>query len=138
MRWLWRGLPVLAAALLAGCTTTPKIDCAETSADCTGISDDCRPSPPECMYVAAGASFKWVDIDSSPTPAAIYVNGKYVGETPLRYPLVFTSLTRYVVVVAEPLYSTQTRQEQHLSVPPLPGRIQFFMNNAEQAGTPER
>lgn len=137
MKWCRGALPVLCAALVSACAA-PKIDCATTTPDCIAIFGDCQPSPPECLNVRSGASFAWVDIDSSPTPAAIYVNGEYVGETPLQYPLAFTSRTRYVVVVAEPLYPTQTRQEQRLPVPPLPNRIQFFMNNAQRSGAPER
>jgi hypothetical protein len=74
-------------------------------------------------------SYGLVDIAASPTPASIYVDGQLVGRAPLRYPLYFTNQTRYVSVVAEPLYPNQTRQERRIRVPPLPDRIQFFMNN---------
>ena len=137
MRWFRRALAAFCCTLLAACAA-PKTDCAGTTPDCIAMFGDCVPSPPECLNVAPGASFTWVDIDSSPTPAAIYVDGRYIGRTPLQYPLAFTSRTRYVVVVAEPLYSTQTRQEQRLAVPPVPDRIQFFMNNAERSGVPAR
>jgi len=38
------------------------------------------------------------------TTAAIYLDGEYIGETPLRYPLSYTSLTGSLTLVAEPLY----------------------------------
>jgi hypothetical protein len=58
------------------------------------------------------------------------VDGQYVGESPLKRYLWFSSTTRAVTVVAEPLYPGQARQEQRLLVPPLPRRLTFFMNNA--------
>jgi hypothetical protein len=81
-----------------------------------------------------GITIAPVEIDSAPTAAWIYVNGKYVGNTPLVYGLAYDSGTRYIEVVAEPLPShpVQVRQRQHITVPPLPTRIQFFMNNHEK------
>jgi hypothetical protein len=85
--------------------------------------------PETCRGIQPGASQGVVVIDSSPTPAAIRVDGEHVGQTPLRHLLSYTSQTRYLTVVAEPLYPSQMRQERRLRVPPLPSRIHFFMNN---------
>ena len=78
-----------------------------------------------------GITIAPVEIDSAPTTAWIYVNGKYVGNTPLVYGLFYDSDTKHIEVVAEPLpsHTSQLRQTQRIQVPPLPTRIQFFMNN---------
>ncbi len=82
-----------------------------------------------------GVTIAPVEIDSAPTTAWIYVDGKYVGNTPLVYGLAYDSATKYIEVVAEPLPShpVQVRQWQRIQVPPLPTRIQFFMNNHEKS-----
>jgi hypothetical protein len=81
-----------------------------------------------------GITIAPVEIDSSPTTAWIYVNGDYIGNTPLVYGLAYDSNTKYIEVVAEPLPShpVQLRQTQHIPVPPLPTRIHFFMNNHDK------
>jgi len=136
MNYVQGAILTIAATMLVACATQ-QLDCSGTRDDCEGkILGDCRPLPAECLSEQTGASFAWVDIDASPTPAAIHVNGEFIGRTPLRYPLSFTSQTRYVVVVAEPLYPSQSRQERRLLVPPLPNRIQFYMNNPEETEQP--
>ena len=130
----------LSTVTLGGCATET-LDCHSRMATCTEPFTTCQPLPEACDKVLPGASHALVEIDSSPTPAAIYLDGEYIGETPLRYPLSYTSLTRSLTVVAEPLYPVQTRQEQQLRIPPLPRRIQFYMNTppgrgAAQEGPP--
>lgn len=124
----------IAASMLAACATQPRqLDCSGPRDDCEEyILGDCPPLPAECLGVEPGASFKLVDIDASPTPAAIYLNGEFIGRTPLRYPISFTSQSRYVVIAAEPLYPTQSRQERRMLMPPLPDRIQFYMNTPRE------
>jgi hypothetical protein len=90
---------------------------------------DCESVPKPCRDLPPGVSYGVVDIDTSPTPALIYVDGQPVGKAPLRHLLYFADETRFVIVVAEPMYPNQTRQERRIRVPPLPTRIQFFMNN---------
>jgi hypothetical protein len=125
-----RGFAVLslAAATLAGCAVQT-LDCSGRRNACAGAFANCEPLPEICRDLPPGVSYGLVDIATSPTPAAIYVDGKPVGRSPLRYPLYFTNQTRYVGVVADPLYPNQTRQERRIRVPPLPNRIQFFMHN---------
>ena len=137
--------PVIAALALAVLTIAPLIlGCAsQTSIDCTSNVDRLFTwlpvygvAPPDpCGYVPPGASNTLVEIDSLPTPAAIYVNGDYIGKTPLKHYLWFTSTVRTVNVVAKPLYPGQGRQEQHLQVPHLPRRLTFFMNNPVKTGS---
>jgi hypothetical protein len=118
----------VAAATIPGCASQV-LDCSGAHHACAGAFADCEPVPDVCRDLPPGVSYGLVDIASSPTPASIYVDGEPVGRTPLRHPLHFTDKTRYVLIVAEPLYPNQTRQEQRIRVPPLPNRIQFFMNN---------
>ena len=81
-----------------------------------------------------GISIAPVEIDSSPSSAWIYVNGKYIGNTPLVYGLAYDSNTNYIEVIAEPLpnHPVQQRQTKHVRVPPLPTHIHFFLNNHEE------
>lgn len=78
-----------------------------------------------------GVSIAALDIDSSPSTACVYIDGKYVGNTPLVHGIAYDSNTRYIEVVAEPLsyHPLQQRQTKHIRVPPLPARLHFFMNN---------
>jgi hypothetical protein len=80
-----------------------------------------------------GVTIAPVKIDSSPTTAWIYIDGKYVGNTPLVYGLAYDSNTHYIEVIAEPLpdHPVQQRQTKHIRVPPLPIRVHFFLNNRE-------
>ena len=75
-----------------------------------------------------------VEIDSSPTTAWIYIDGRYAGNTPLVHELTYKGDTRLIEVVAEPLpdHPMQTRQTKHIPVPPLPARLHFFMNNQDK------
>ena len=81
-----------------------------------------------------GISIAPVEIDSSPGSAWIYIDGKYVGNTPLVYGLAYDSNTNHIEVIAEPLpdHPVQQRQTKHIRVPPLPTRIHFFLNNHEE------
>lgn len=81
-----------------------------------------------------GISIAPVEIESSPSTAWIYIDGKYVGNTPLVYGLAYDSDTNYIEVIAEPLpdHPVQQRQVKHVRVPPLPTRIHFFLNNHEE------
>jgi len=83
-----------------------------------------------------GISIAPVEIDSSPTTAWVYVDGHYVGNTPLVYGLTYDSSMETIEVTAEPLpaHRAQVRQTKHIRVPPLPRRIHFFLNNPESHG----
>jgi hypothetical protein len=117
------------AIALAGCAQ-PSRDCrAARGAPCDSAFNPCASTVDACRDVPLGATNALVEIGSVPTTADIYVNGDYIGRTPLKRYLWFSSATRTITVVAEPLYPGQARQEQRLSVPPLPERVTFFMNN---------
>ena len=97
----------------------------------------CTPLPRACAKVPPGATHRLVSIGSTPTPAAIFVDGEFVGITPVDHNLWFTSTTHFVTVTAEPLYPVQTAQEKRIRVPPLPERITFHMNNPGVRNDPE-
>lgn len=121
---------LIGATLLTGCAETPKLDCTDASRPpCDAIFGPCPAPPDPCTYIPPGASNALVEMDSFPTAAAIFVNGDYIGKTPLKRYLWFSSTSRTVTVVAEPIYPGQARQEQRLQVPHLPRRLSFFMNN---------
>lgn len=82
-----------------------------------------------CRSTDDGATEQWVAIGSFPTPAAIYLNERFIGYSPMRYPMRFTSRDSHISLVAVPLYAGQAQQEELIIIPPLPKRISFFMNN---------
>ncbi|WP_156427884.1 hypothetical protein [Thiohalocapsa sp. ML1] len=129
--WL-RAMPMalLSAALLAGCQLTGPAR-PTLSTDCSAFAPDCMPRSRRPLTVADGETRQWVDIDSAPTAAAIYVNGRFIGYSPMRYPMAFNSQDRALSIVAVPLYPGQAQQERLIRVPPLPTRVSFFMNNGE-------
>jgi hypothetical protein len=78
-----------------------------------------------------GESVAAVRIDAAPDPAWIFVDGRFVGGTPLKSTIVFTHATRFVEIVAVPLHERQTRQVLRVVPPALPRRVQFFMDNQD-------
>jgi hypothetical protein len=120
---------IVASILLWGCAK-PSLDCSRgPNPECDSTLGFCTADVDPCRYIPPGATNTLVEIDSDPTPADIFVDGGYVGRTPLKRYLWFSSTTHAVTVAAEPLYPGQARQEQRLNVPPLPKRLTFFMNN---------
>jgi len=79
----------------------------------------------------AGATVGEVRIDASPTPAWIFVDGHFVGRTPVTQPIPFTHATRFIEVVAVPLHETQTRQVLRIVPPSLPSDLKFFLDNQD-------
>lgn len=79
----------------------------------------------------AGATVRKVHIDASPTPAWFFVDGTYVGRTPVEPAIPFTHATHFVEVVAVPLHESQTRQVLRLVPPSLPRDLQFFLDNQD-------
>lgn len=88
----------------------------------------CASSPPEAP---GGATLREVQIDSSPTPAWIFVDGTFVGRTPVEPEIAFTHATRFIEVVAVPLYDSQTRQALRIVPPSLPRNMHFFLDNQD-------
>jgi hypothetical protein len=101
-------LIVLLAALPLGCASRP------------------APRPTE-----AGASTTRIRIDSRPTPAWIFVDGHYVGRTPVEPAVEFTHATHFIDVVAVPTHTSQTRQALRLVPPGLPHAVTFFLDNQD-------
>lgn len=85
--------------------------------------------PPAISAAADGSTAAAVQIKSSPTEAWIFIDGQYVGITPLEQELSYWAATRYIEVVAVPLYPAQARQLKRIEVPPLPHTLFFNMNN---------
>lgn len=125
----WDLTGVLAlACLVAGCAS-PQRTCPSPANQCNALLTNCEKPSGICSQVPPGVTHALVEILSSPTTAEIFVDGKPIGRTPVTYPLWYSSKTRFIRVSAEPLYPDQARQEHQLRVPPLPTRIEFFMNN---------
>lgn len=70
-----------------------------------------------------------VEIDASPGPAWIFIDGELAGTTPLEYEMTYAAGARSVEVVAVPLHPAQVRQSKRLKVPPLPRHLHFFLDN---------
>ncbi len=85
--------------------------------------------PPEVSAGVDGSTVGHVQISSAPTSAWIFIDGTYVGLTPLEQELGYQSGTRFVEVVAVPLYDAQAIQTKRIQVPPLPQSLFFNMNN---------
>jgi hypothetical protein len=79
----------------------------------------------------AGAGAVQVRIDAAPTPAWIFVDGTYIGRTPLTPEIPFTHATRFIEIVAVPMHDSQTRQALRLVPPSLPRSLQFFLDNQD-------
>jgi len=125
---------VLAVAVLLWGCARPSLDCSEgPMPDCDPTLGPCAADMDPCSYIPPGTTNALVEIDAMPTSAKIYVDGEYVGRTPIKRYLWFSSTTRAITVVAEPLFPGQARQEQRVNVPPLPKRLTFFMNNPPKA-----
>ena len=90
------------------------------------------PDAPESYAGVDGATAAIVEIGASPSPAWIFVDGVYVGTTPLTYEMSFNSDTAYLSVAAVPVNSSQARQVKRIQVPPLPKRLHYFLNNASE------
>jgi len=78
-----------------------------------------------------GVTLREVRIESSPTPAWIFIDGAYVGRTPVEPEIPFTHATRFVEVVAVPLHESQTRQVLRIVPPSLPRDLHFFLDNQD-------
>lgn len=119
--------------MVGGCAggekKTPPLPCTKRPSPCSSWDVDCDLPRPKCVQADLGPTQGWVDIQSSPTPAAIYQDGKFIGYTPMRHVMAFTSKTSRISLVAVPLYAGQAQQERLIKVPPLPERVSFLMNN---------
>ncbi len=127
----------LTLALLATGCASPQATCLSPASRCNALLGSCEQPATTCPVPPAGVTHALVEILSSPTTAEIYVEGKSIGRTPVTYPLWYSSKTRFIRVSAEPLFPDQARQEHKLRVPPLPTRIQFFMNNPPKGDVTE-
>ncbi len=127
--WGQPGSAILLALLTTGCAQPFQGSCGPDISGGMGVSSACTSRSGTYPGIPPGASQAEVEILSSPTSATIYLDGQSIGRTPLTHPLWYSSRTRYLTLTAEPLYPGQARQEQQLRVPPLPRRVQFFMNN---------
>jgi hypothetical protein len=76
-------------------------------------------------------SVREVRIDAAPTPAWIFIDGIYVGRTPVEPGIPFSHATRFIEVVAVPMHESQTRQVLRIVPPSLPSQLQFFLDNQD-------
>ena len=106
-----RLIPLLAVVALAGCTAMGY-----------------RQANP-AFAAENGHTAAIVEIDASPGPAWIFVDGELAGTTPLEYEMTFAAGARSIEVVAVPLHPAQVRQAKRLKVPPLPRHLHFFLDN---------
>jgi len=83
------------------------------------------------LEVPDGSTSRQVRIDASPTPAWIFIDGSYVGQTPVKPEISFTHATQFVEVVAVPMHDSQTRQVLRIVPPSLPRNLQFFLDNQD-------
>lgn len=120
---------LLVGALCAGCAGKATTGCSGLYRACTPFEADCGSGWTHCRSNAGGATEEIVQIDSQPTTAAIYVDGRFVGYSPLRHRMRYTSETARIEVAAVPLFSRQTQQVREIVVPPLPRRVLFSMTN---------
>lgn len=124
---------LLAGTVCAGCAGSASTGCSAVYRTCTPFEAACESSWTPCRSGAdgaGGAMEEIVQIDSQPTSAAIYVDGRFVGYSPLRHRMRYTSETVRIQVAAVPLYGRQSQQVREIVVPPLPRRVLFFMTNA--------
>jgi hypothetical protein len=119
---------LICAMWLSACGSKQQLRC-NRNAQCSPFDQDCNLERVGCRSTDDGATEQWVEIGSWPTPAAIYLNERFIGYSPMRYPMRFTSQDSRISLVAVPLYAGQAQQEEMIAVPPLPKRISFFMNN---------
>lgn len=117
---------LLCLLLSVGCAQQLRPD---LSAGCSAFQPDCEPQEPYVSTAADGETREWVEIVSEPTAAAIYLNERFIGYSPMRYPIGFSSGDRAISLIAVPVYPGQAQQEQLIAIPPLPARVSFFMNN---------
>lgn len=87
-------------------------------------------SQQETYAAEDGSTVAVIKIDSSPTSAWIFIDGVYVGATPIEMEMSFGADTSYLEVAAVPIYASQSRQVKHIKVPPLPTTLHFLMNNS--------
>jgi hypothetical protein len=117
---------LLCLVVSVGCSQQPRTG---LSAGCSAFQPDCEPTGPDVLTVADGETREWVEIVSEPTAAAIYLNERFIGYSPMRYPIGFSSGDRAISLIAVPVFPGQAQQEQLIAIPPLPARVSFFMNN---------
>jgi hypothetical protein len=117
---------LLCLLLSVGCAQQLRPD---LSTGCSAFQPDCEPQEPYVPTAADGETREWVEIVSEPTAAAIYLNERFIGYSPMRYPIGFSSGDRAISLIAVPVYPGQAQQEQLIAIPPLPARVGFFMNN---------
>ena len=86
---------------------------------------------PAAVQRIAGESTGTVSINSAPDPAWIFVDGVFVGRTPVATAIAFTHATHFVEIVAVPMHANQTRQVLRIVPPSLPSDLQFFLDNQD-------
>ncbi|MCF7991552.1 MAG: hypothetical protein K9M02_14000 [Thiohalocapsa sp.] len=123
------------AGLCAGCVGATQTGCNGVYRGCTPFEQHCEDGWVRCGADASGATEEIVHIHSRPTSAAIYIDGRFAGYSPLSYRMRFTSKTNRISLAAVPIYGDQAQQTREIVVPPLPRRVLFLMNNAARSSS---
>jgi len=76
-----------------------------------------------------GATHHEVSITSYPTTAGIYLNGNYIGNTPLTVDIWYDRHRVFTELIARNLYPNQFPQVARIEAPDVPDKIRFFMNH---------
>ncbi|RMH59173.1 MAG: PEGA domain-containing protein [Zetaproteobacteria bacterium] len=76
-----------------------------------------------------GATHHDVSITSFPTTAGIYLNGNYIGNTPLTVDVWYDRNRVFTEIIARNLYPNQFPQVAKITAPDVPDKIRFFMNH---------
>jgi len=88
----------------------------------TGCSQNCKGASE-----TAGMNQALLKIKTSPTNARIFIDGEYMGKSPLKYKVWYNE-EKKINLVAEPIEANQFPQNVYLNVPPVPKKITLYMD----------
>ena len=75
-----------------------------------------------------GLEYKRVLIKTEPTKARLFLNGEYLGKSPLKTDIWFAK-ERKINITAEPIYPNQFPQNIYLTIPPIPKKMTIYMDH---------
>ncbi|MCD4795744.1 MAG: OmpA family protein [Candidatus Cloacimonetes bacterium] len=81
-----------------------------------------------------GLEYKRVLIKTEPTKARLFLNGEYLGKSPLKTDIWFAK-ERKINIKAEPIYPNQFPQNIYLTIPPIPKKMTIYMDHQPKSKT---
>ncbi len=81
-----------------------------------------------------GLEYKRVLIQTEPTKAKLFMNGEYLGKSPLKTDIWFAK-ERKINIKAEPIYPNQFPQNIYLTIPPIPKKMTIYMDHQPKSKT---